>query len=422
MDFLPTMFRVRQRFDGPCLPDPAAATLHELATLRLETRIQPGQTVAITAGSRGIQGIAVILAATVRYLRSIGAEPFIVPAMGSHGGATAEGQLEVLASLGVTAEGCGCPIRASMDTVVVCDAPEGFPVHFDRLAFEADHVLVCNRVKPHTGFTGDLQSGLMKMMLIGLGKKEGADIYHRAIQDFSFGQIVRSVAQQVLQRCRIVAGLAIVENGYEQTAVIEAMLPEAIEVREAALLKQATQWMPQLPFRSGDLLIVDEIGKNISGTGMDTNVVGRKYNDHAALGPDEAKLRYLFVRGLTEATRGNGSGIGIAEFTLRRVVDQLDRKKTMTNCITANHPTGGMIPMYFDTDREVFEAALHSIGLRAPQDAEVMWIPNTLHLESVECSQAYWPRAQERTDLEILTEPRPLPLGADGMLRSDWHA
>ena len=177
------------------------------AKLGLDQTVRPGQTVAITAGSRGIHQIATILRAVVESLQGVGAEPFIVPAMGSHGGATAAGQVEVLASLGVTETSVGCPIRASMDTVVVCEAAEGFPVHFDRLAFEADHVFVCNRVKPHTGFTGDLQSGLMKMMLIGLGKKAGADIYHRACQDFGFAQIVRSVAAEVLQRCHIVGGV-----------------------------------------------------------------------------------------------------------------------------------------------------------------------------------------------------------------------
>ncbi len=342
--------------------------------------------------------------------------------MGSHGGATATGQVEVLASLGVTETSVGCPICASMDTVVVCDAAEGFPVHFDRLAFEADHVMVCNRIKPHTGFTGDLQSGLMKMMLIGLGKKAGADIYHRACQDHGFGQIVRSVAAEVLRRCHVVAGLGIVENGYEQTALIQAVPPAEIESREKELLKQAIAWMPRLPFDDGDLLIIDEIGKNISGTGMDTNIVGRKHNDHSATGDEKPRLRYLFVRGLTEATHGNASGIGIAEFTLQCVVDQLDPIKTATNCVTANHPTGAMIPLHFATDREVLEAALGSIGLRQPQEARLMWITNTLQLQEVDCSEAYWQEAQSRPDLEVLIPPRPLPLDDKGNLsnRVDW--
>jgi hypothetical protein len=425
MNTTPEFFRVRQTFAGPEIGEAqiGAAVDAELASLRLADVIQPGQTVAITAGSRGIHQIDKILQAVVAHLHSLGAAPFIVPAMGSHGGATAAGQVEVLASLGVTEFSVGCAICASMETVVVCQAAEGFPVHFDRLAFEADHVLVCNRIKPHTGFTGDLQSGLMKMMLIGLGKKAGAEVYHRACQDYEFGQIVRSVAGEVLRRCDIVAALGIVENGYDQTAVVRAIRPSEIELREKELLRQAQAWMPRLPFDEGDLLIVDEIGKNISGTGMDTNIVGRRYNDHAATGDETPRLRYLFVRGLTEATRGNASGIGLAEFTLQRVVDETDPVKTATNCVTANHPTGAMIPLHFASDREVLDAALGSIGLREPHEARVMWITNTLRLEEVECSQAYWDQAERRDDLQIIVPPRPLPLDAHGRLpnRREWN-
>ena len=196
---------------------------------------------AITAGSRGIVNIRVVLTAVVAHLTRLGARPFLVPAMGSHGGGTPAGQLEVLASYGVTEENCGCPIKASMETVVICQTPEGFPVHFDRHAYQADHVLVCGRVKPHTDFTGDIQSGLMKMMLIGLGKHEGAKVYHRAIHDYSFPQIVRSVGQRVLAQCKIVAGLAIVENGYDETAQITAVRPEELEGRERELLALATR-------------------------------------------------------------------------------------------------------------------------------------------------------------------------------------
>ena len=199
----PRIFRVRQTLAGPVVQDVRSAVRQQLAKLSLDSTIRAGQTVAITAGSRGIHQIGDILRAAVDYLHDLGASPFIVPAMGSHGGGTAEGQLDVLQALGITEAHCGCPIRSSMETVIVCQAREGFPVHFDRQAAQADHVLVCNRIKPHTGFVGDIQSGLMKMLLIGLGKHEGAKVYHRAIHDHSFGQIVRSVAQQVLDRCHI---------------------------------------------------------------------------------------------------------------------------------------------------------------------------------------------------------------------------
>ena len=277
MSDFPQFFRVRQTFEAPRVEDVAGEVRSQLAKLRLEEQIKPAHSVAITVGSRGIANIQRITKAIVDHVKSLGGEPFIVPAMGSHGGGTAQGQRRVIESYGVTEEFCGCPIRAGMETVVVCQTAEGFDVHFDRHAFGADHVIVANRVKPHTGFVGDIESGLMKMMLIGLGKHEGAKIYHRAIQDYSFGQIVRSVAGRVLKSCRIVAGLAIVENGYDETACIEGLAPGDFESREKELLLLARKLLPRLPFAQLHLLIIDEIGKNISGTGMDTNVIGRGF-------------------------------------------------------------------------------------------------------------------------------------------------
>ena len=237
----PSIFRVRQTFEGPEIGDVASEVESQLAGLQLGNKIQPGQTVAISAGSRGISNIAIIIKGVADHLKALGAAPFIVPAMGSHGGGKAENQQGIIEAYGITEEYCGCPIKASMETVIVCDAEEGFPVHFDQHAHQADHVLVVGRVKPHTNFKGDIESGLMKMMLIGLGKHAGARIYHRAIKDFSFGQIVRSVAREVLRRCSIVAGLAIVENCYDQTAMLEAVHPEQFEEREKELLKIAKQ-------------------------------------------------------------------------------------------------------------------------------------------------------------------------------------
>ncbi len=225
MSQYPEIFRIRQKFDRPVIDDIPAEVEAELSRLNLGAAIQPGQSVAITAGSRGIANIHIIIKSIVSHLKGLGAEPFVVPAMGSHGGATAEGQQHIVEGYGITEDYVGCPIRSSMETVIVCDAKEGFPVHFDKNAYGADHVVVCGRVKPHTTFVGDIESGLMKMMLIGLGKYEGAKTYHRAIKDHSFGQIVRSVAKEVLSKCRIVAGLAVVENGYDETAKLKAVGP-----------------------------------------------------------------------------------------------------------------------------------------------------------------------------------------------------
>jgi hypothetical protein len=413
---LPSFFRVRQTFESPRVADIPAEVRGQLASLKLEERIKPGQSVAISAGSRGIANIAVITKAIVDHTKSLRASPFIVPAMGSHGGGTAEGQRKVLESYGVTETFCGCPIRASMETVVVCQTGEGFDVHFDRHAFEADHVIVVNRVKPHTGFSGDLESGLMKMMLIGLGKHEGAKVYHRAIQDYSFGQIVRSVAGRVLESCRIAAGVAIVENGYDETASIQAIAPGEFEAREKELLVLARTLMPRLPFEHVHLLVVDEIGKDVSGSGMDTNVVGRKFHDHAAAKNEFPKVKRIVVRGLSKATHGNAAGIGMAEFCTRRVIEEINIEATRINCLTAGHAPAAMLPLDYPTDRAAIEAALPTVGLVEPEAAKVLWIRNTLELREVECSASYLEEARKRSDLEVLTDLRPLPFDAAGNL------
>ncbi len=413
---LPPIFRLRQNFDAPRVADIPGEVERQLAGLRLKETIRPGQNVAITAGSRGIANIRVITKAVVDHVKTLGAQPFIVPAMGSHGGGTAEGQQQVLHSYGITEQYCGCPIQSSMETVVVCQTAEGFDVHFDRHAFEADHVLVCNRIKPHTGFVGDIESGLMKMMLIGLGKHEGAKIYHRAIQDYSFGQIVRSVAGRVLESCRVAGGLAIVENPYDQTAHLEAVSPANFEAREKELLVMARKLLPRLPFEKVDLLVIDEIGKNISGTGMDTNVVGRKFYDHRAAKNEFPKVKRIMVRGLTEETHGNASGIGLVEFVTSRALAQTDMQKTRINCITAGHVSAAMIPIDFPTDRETIETALSTLGMVPAAETRIVWIRNTLDLGEVECSAAYLEEALGRDDLEVLTEARAMPFDADGNL------
>lgn len=412
----PQVFRVRQKFAAPRVDDVAQAVHRELSKLNLSGKLRPGQSVAITAGSRGVANIATILKAVVQHFQDLGAKPFIVPAMGSHGGGTAEGQRAVVESYGITEPFLGCPIRSSMETVVVCQTAEGFPVHFDRQAFEADHVVVCNRIKPHTRFVGDIESGLMKMMLIGLGKCEGATVYHRAIQDYSFGQIIRSVAGEVLRRCRILAGLAIVENAFDQTARIEAVAPEHFEAREKELLALAKQWMARLPFTHVDVLLVDEIGKDISGTGLDTNVVGRKFDDHKAVESEFPKVKLIVVRGLTEATHGNAVGLGCAEFCKSRVVREMDLHATRLNAITAGHVSAAMLPLDYETDREILNLALGTIGLVEPANARLLWITNTLELAELECSAAYLAEARRRDDLEVLTPLRDLPLDAAGNL------
>jgi hypothetical protein len=416
MTAFPKIFRLRQTFDAARVVDVPGEIQSQLARLELGQKVRPGQSVAVTVGSRGIANLADITRTIVDHLKHLGAKPFIVPAMGSHGGGTAEGQRQLIESYGVTETSIGCPIRASMDTVVVGRAAEGFPIHFDRLAFEADHVVVCNRVKPHTGFAGPIESGLMKMLLIGLGNCEGAKIYHRAIQDFSFQRIIRSVAGEVLRRCHILAGLAVVENAYDQTALIEAVPPAQFEAREKELLALAKRWLPRLPFPQVDVLLIDRIGKDISGTGMDPNVVGRKFNDHKALDDEWPKVKRIALRRLTAATHGNAIGLGMAEFCRSEILQQTDFAATRLNGLVAGHISAVMTPLDYATDRQMLAAALGTIGLAEPPDARLLWIGDTLHLSEVECSAAYLEEARRRTDLEILTGPREMPFDAAGNL------
>ena len=418
MSPLPRMIRIRQTFDARRVEDVTAEVTRQLLSLRLHERIRPDQTVAITAGSRGIAQIGMMTRAVVDHLKGLGARPFIVPAMGSHGGGTAAGQAQLLEHYGITAEKMGCEIRASMETVIVDTTPQGIPVHFDKHASQADHVLIVGRVKPHTGFVGEVESGLHKMMLIGLGKHEGAKIYHRAIADYSFMEIITAVAASVISKCRVVGGLAIVENAYDETALIEAVPPTRFLEREKELLKLATQWLPRLPFPTTDLLIIDRIGKNISGTGLDTNVVGRKFNDHAGTDRDTVRCKRIFVRGLTEETHGNATGIGLSEFTNQRTADAIDRKITAINCITGLHPTAAMIPIAYETDREAVIQALQTCGLVEPPDAKIVQIQDTLHLAEVLVSEAYLPQISSRRDLEQLGEPQEMAFDAVGNLRA----
>jgi hypothetical protein len=360
--------------------------------------------------------VTLVLAEIVRHLRSLGAEPFIVPAMASHGGGTAEGQLRILSSYGITEEGCGCPIRSSMEVVRVCDSKLGFPVLFDRNAFEANHVVVCNRVKPHTLFSGPIESGLLKMLMIGLGKRDGATLYHRAILEHGYSAVLEDVGKELLARCGVLAGVALIERGDDVTARIEALAPERFFSDEPRLLEMARRWMPHLPFADVDLLLIDEIGKNVSGSGLDTNVVGRKSSLHRAAAGEPIRVRFIAVRNLTPATLGNAVGIGAAEFCRSRVIREMDSAATRLNALTAGDLTAAMLPLDYQTDAEILEAALPMIGLRPPAEARILWIRNTLQLTEVECSSVLLEEASRRPDLEVVSELRPLPLDRDGNL------
>jgi len=410
----PQMVRLRQHFERPRVEDLPTAVRATLERLDLGRTIKPGHNVALTAGSRGIANIPVVLRTTAEFLKGLGAKPFLVPAMGSHGGANAEGQRLVLESYGITEAFVGAPIKAGMEVVSLGDSDAGFPVVLDKYASEADHVGVVGRVKPHTGFHGPIESGLCKMMMIGLGKHVGALNCHRVLLDEPYDKVVRSVARTMFAKGRIAFGLALVENAYDETAIVEAIRPADFMTREEALLVKARQWLPRLPYHEADFLIVDEIGKEISGSGMDTNVVGRKRAFRTKPPENQPSMRFIFVRGLSAHTHGNATGIGYADFTTTRLVKSMSYKATVINCLTSGYPDGANLPVHLDSDREVVEAALKIIGTRPPEEARVMHIRNTLKLEDVEVSEPCLAAPRGTAVFSVLGPPKPMAFDGEG--------
>ena len=409
----PRMLRVRQNFPRPRVGDIPAEVAGRLSAAGLP--VKRGDTVAVGAGSRGIANIGAIVGATVKCLQDIGARPFVFPAMGSHGGGTSEGQLSVLAHYGITEATMGCPVRATMDVIQVGEAL-GLPVWLDRYAAEADWIGLVNRVKPHTDFKGSIESGLFKMMTIGLGKYQGAIQYHRANVHHGYEKVITAVGREMLGKSRIGFGLGIVENGFDETAKIEAFIAANLEDGERRLLKEARELMARLPFASMDVLIVEEMGKNISGAGMDSNVIGRPTNPHEPF-PADPKILWIVALDLTEESYGNATGIGNADFTTRRLVDKIDMKPTLINCITACAPGGAKVPATYETDREAIETALSCIGLTPAENARVVRIQNTLMLGELDVSEAYAAEVAKRADLTVVGDAAPLSFDVAGRLR-----
>lgn len=412
---LPKMARIQQRFEAPMLTALPAAIHAELERINVAAIVRPGETVAITAGSRGVANVATAVKATADYLKTIGAKPFVVPAMGSHGGATPEGQRSVLEHYGITEASVGAPVKATMDVVELGKTADGLPVFLDRYAAEADHVVPLNRIKAHTDFNGSVESGVMKMMVIGLGKQQGANFYHRAFFQYGFEHVITAVGSFILDSGKIAFGLGLIENAHEETAKAVAMPAAQLLQTERELLVEAKSLMGRLPFDELDLLIVDWTGKNISGTGMDTNVIGRMMQNFEPEPAKPAILR-IFVRDLTEESDGNATGIGLADFTTTRLVNQINRHSTYMNGITALGPQKSKIPFYYDTDREAIEVALSTIGLTKPEDARVIRIESTLKLTELDISEALVEDAQLHSSLEVIGETQPFQFDATGNL------
>jgi hypothetical protein len=388
---LPKMVPVRQTFAAPKIAtDRLAAEINQqFRREEIRSKVKPGMRIAIGVGSRGIENLDEIVRCTVRELQAAGAVPFIVPAMGSHGGGIAESQAAILAEYGVTEEKIGAPVKASMDTVHLGTVLDDVEVYFDKTAYEqADAVIVIARIKPHTDFKGPVESGICKMLGIGLGKHKGASYLHQGGMG-NFDVLLPTVGQFIAARTNFLFGIGIIENAYHETAIIELVPVETLVQREKELLVLAKQYMARLFFDEIDVLIIDEMGKNISGSGMDSNIVGRSAC-HPCLKFDQTpKINKIAVLGLTKETNGNASGIGIADFTTKRLVESIDFPVLYANAITAVEIGGGKLPIVLMNDREAIEVAIRTAGKRNLDYVRVCRIQNTLALDNIWISENF---------------------------------
>ncbi len=420
MDPLPRIFKIHQKIATPRLADVPKEMNALLDRFGLPGKIKPGERIALTAGSRGIRDKAKILKVIATRLKALGAKPFLVPCMGSHGGATAEGQVEMLKHLGITEEFIGAPIVSSMEVKEIGRTKFGTPVLIDaNICAQADKIIVVNRIKPHTDFDFEIESGLNKMMVIGMGKHKGALMAHRLTIKHGYSTMLPEVQPIILKALPFFFGVGIIENQYDQTASLHLLEPQNFWEGEKPLLKKAKEIMPRLPFKQMDILVVDEIGKNISGAGMDPNVTGRLY----FIGSPplkEPKITRIFVRDLTPETEGNAIGIGFAEYTTTRLVKKIDPVPTAINSITGMGPECGRIPIAFDQDREALQAAFDNSGVLDAKDLRLVWIKNTLEMEYLWASEPMFNEAKANPLLEVISGLQDIPFDAAGNMVMAW--
>ncbi len=411
----PRIAEITQRLIDTRVADIDAAIAEEMKRVGLADRVKPGARVGITAGSRGITDMIAVLRGTVGEVKKVGARPVIIPSMGSHGGATAEGQTEMLESLGVTEESVGAPIVSSMDVVDLGKTEEGIPVVVSKDAMACDGVIVVNRIKPHTEFFGRIESGLTKMMVIGLGKHQGAIYAHSWAVRFGYERTLISCGHHIIEHAPITLGIGIVENGFGQAARIAATTPENFIDEEARLLELARETCPHLPFDKLDILVVDESGKEISGTGLDTKVIGRIMNIYEP--PlEHPHITRIVLRDLTEKSHGNGLGVGLVDFVTQRVADKLNRDYTDVNCVTAVTPEKGRLPIVGKTDRMAVDYAFASAGPVTDKDVRLCWIRNTMTLDRMYVSEALLDEVKAHPDLEISSDLIDMKFDGDGEL------
>ncbi len=423
----PKMVSLRQHFPRSPKLDFPAQLQKEFSREAIFSTISPGMRIAVGVGSRGIANLAEIVTEVLRILIDAGAKPFIIPAMGSHGGATPEGQQKVLAELGVTRETMDVPFELSMEVKQIGKTSDGRDVVFSAAALQADGIVVINRVKPHTDFFGDLGSGIQKMLAIGFGKHVGAANAHRAASRLGHEVVIHETAKVILDRVPVLCGVALLEDKHHQISYIKVIKAKDVVEEEPKLLAKARSSMAQLPFETIDLLIVDEIGKEYSGTGMDTNVIGRGVLGYSSsLGPDSSikpQIYRIFVRDLTAATNGNGIGIGLADFTTSRAVKALNLSYVYINAVTSLGLPTAKIPMYFDTDCEAIETAIISLASSSPEKLRIVRIANTLNLEQMLVSEALAEEASSREDLSLVGLAKEMAFDETGnLLPLDSHS
>ncbi len=408
----PKIAKIRQKFEVESLDNIPVTITEQFQHVKAEDKIKPGMEVAITVGSRGIANIPLIVKSVADEIKKLGATPFIVPAMGSHGGATAEGQIEVLDGLGVTEESTGCEIRSSMEVVEIGVTSAGIPVYLDKHAYHADGIIIMGRVKPHTDFKKDIESGVLKMASIGIGKHKQALALHtygiKGIRD-----MMPEVGKVAIKNSNTLFGIAIVENAHEETAIIEAIEPERIEERERELLVKAFDMMPSLPLEEMDILVVDEIGKNYSGTGMDTNIIGRI----RVLGVEEPKkpsIKYVIASNISEASHGNALGIGLSDLTTKRLFEKIDYQAMNENVVTSTFLDRAKIPIVLDNDQEALKAALRANWGVSSVEARIVRIPNTLHLGELYVSEVIFNELKDKENIEVLEDLHEMKFDEDG--------
>lgn len=418
----PHLFRIHQEFVTTPPVYPAETIASELSRIGVRQRLKAGATVAVAVGSRGITDIAAIVKCILAELKAMGAAPFILPAMGSHGGATATGQKEVLRKLGISPKSMGFPVRATMEVVQLgtLSAPGTVvPLFMNKLAWKADHVVVVNRIKKHSAFGGDFGSGMMKMIAIGLGNHIGAGIYHKAFVSLGYPPVIRPAAQHILETGKILFGVGIVENGFRNTAAITVAPADELIKTEIALMKQANRYMPRLPVDEIDILLIDEMGKDIHGSGLDPNVHGRHYglSEKTAAG---IRIKRIIVCDLTDNSLGNAMGIGYADFVTQRLMDKIDLKTTHINAITSMGPEDVRIPITLETEREAIDAALSTIGLKTPENAKLVWLKNTSELQEFIVTEPCLAALQKQPDIVRLENLGRLTFDSEGNLIKRW--